>query len=99
MKTNMNIKVDSEVRDEARELFGQMGLDMTTAVNLFLLAAIREKGIPFPLTTLSSRQSSEEEMISILASKLIKAEKQEKEGQIRNFEDFSLEIKQKYGIQ
>ena len=49
MKTNMNIKVDEEVRDEAKELFGKLGLDMTTAINLFLRASIREKGIPFPI--------------------------------------------------
>ena len=97
MKTNMNIKVDTKVRDEAKHLFGQMGLDMTTAVNMFLLAAIREKGIPFSVTTLS-KQTSEEEMISVLASKLRKAEEQEKIGQMRNFDDFALEMKQIYGI-
>lgn len=97
MKTNINIKVDTEVRDEAKQLFGQMGLDMTTAVNMFLLAAIREKGLPFLVTTLS-KQTSEEEMISILLSKLRNAEAQEKAGQMRNFNDFALEMKQRYGI-
>ena len=55
MKANMNIKVDTDVRDAAKSIFGQMGLDMTTAVNMFLLAAIREKGIPFELTTVSKQ--------------------------------------------
>ncbi|MDE6189579.1 MAG: type II toxin-antitoxin system RelB/DinJ family antitoxin [Clostridia bacterium] len=96
MKTNINIKVDTEIRDEAKELFGRMGLDMTTAVNMFLLAAIRERGIPFALTTIP-KQPSDEEAISILASKLKRAEMQEKEGQMRNFDDFALELKQKYG--
>lgn len=97
MKTNINIKVDTEVRDEAKQLFGQMGLDMTTAVNMFLLAAIREKGLPFLVTTLS-KQTSEDEIISVLASKLRKAEEQEKAGQMRDFDDFALEMKQRYGI-
>lgn len=96
MKTNMNIKVDEEIRDAAKSLFHQMGLDMTTAVNMFLIASIREKGIPFPVTTIS-KQMSEEDAITILASKLRTAEKQEQAGQTRNFDDFALEMQQKYG--
>ena len=96
MKTNMNIKVDVEVRDEAKILFGQMGFDMTTAVNIFVLAAIREKGIPFPLTTVS-KQLSEDEAIAVLASRMRKAEAQERAGQMRSFDDFVSEMKSKYG--
>ncbi len=96
MKTNMNIKVDSEVRDEAKQLFGQMGLDMTTAVNMFLLAAIREKGIPFSLTTVS-KQMSEDEAIAVLSGRLRTAEAQERAGQMRSFDDFATEMKLKYG--
>ncbi len=96
MKTNMNIKVDEEVRDAAKSLFSQMGLDMTTAVNMFLIASIREKGIPFPVTTVS-KQMSEENAIAVLASKLRTAENQEQTGQMRSFDDFATEMKQKYG--
>lgn len=96
MKTNMNIKVDSEVRDEAKRLFGRLGLDMTTAVNMFLLAAIREKGIPFSLTTIS-KQMSEDEAIAVLTGKLRIAEEQERAGQMRSFDDFAAEMKHRYG--
>ena len=97
MKTNVNIKVDEEVRDEAKELFGKMGLDMTTAVNMFFLAAIREKGLPFSVTTVS-KQISEEEIEQLLALKLRNAEEQERNGQMREFGDFAAEMKQKYGL-
>lgn len=96
MKANMNIKVDEEVRDAAKNLFNQMGLDMTTAVNMFLIASIREKGIPFPVTTVS-KQLSEEDVITVLASKLRNAEKQEQAGQMRSFDNFAMEMQQKYG--
>lgn len=96
MKTNINIKVDSDVRDEAKQLFGQMGLDMTTAVNMFLLAVIREKGIPFSLTTVS-KQMSEDEVIAVLSGKLRASEAQERAGQTRSFDDFATEMKHKYG--
>lgn len=49
MKVSVNIKMDEEIRDKSKELFNQMGLDMTTAVNMFLIQAIREKKIPFEI--------------------------------------------------
>ncbi len=48
--TNLNIRTDKEVKDSAEKLFEQLGLNMTTAVNMFLRQAIRENRIPFELT-------------------------------------------------
>ena len=45
----MNIRMDNEVKTQAQTLFAQFGLDMTTAINMFLRQAIRERGIPFEL--------------------------------------------------
>ena len=47
--TNLNIRTDKMVKDQAEEIFNALGLNMTTAVNLFLRTAIREQGIPFSL--------------------------------------------------
>ena len=49
MKVSVNIKMDEELRDSAKLLFSKMGLDMTTAVNMFLIQSLRIKGIPFEL--------------------------------------------------
>ena len=46
---NMSIRMDSEVKSQAQAIFAQFGLDMTTAINMFLRQAIRERGIPFDL--------------------------------------------------
>ncbi len=97
MKTNVNIKVDENIRDEVKALFNQMGLDMTTAVNMFFIASLREKGLPFAVSTLPSAKN-DDEVMQLLINKLRKAEQQEKAGQMRSFDDFSLEMKNKYGI-
>ena len=47
--TSMNIRMDSEVKKQAEALFGEIGINMTTAINIFLKQSIREKGIPFEL--------------------------------------------------
>ncbi|MBQ2701475.1 MAG: type II toxin-antitoxin system RelB/DinJ family antitoxin [Clostridia bacterium] len=45
----ININVDEHVKQEANELFKSLGLDMTTALNLFLRQAIHYGGIPFEI--------------------------------------------------
>jgi DNA-damage-inducible protein J len=45
--TTINIRVDSDVKKQAQSIFASLGLDMTTAVNVFLRQAIQAKGIPF----------------------------------------------------
>lgn len=47
--TNLNIRTDKAIKDQAEEIFKELGLNMTTAVNMFLRTAVREHGIPFEL--------------------------------------------------
>ena len=47
--TNLNIRTEKAVKEQADELFSELGLNMTTAINMFLRTAIREHGIPFNL--------------------------------------------------
>jgi DNA-damage-inducible protein J len=44
---NINIRTDRAVKTKAQRLFAQLGLDMTTAINLFLRQALRERALPF----------------------------------------------------
>lgn len=45
--TSMNIRMDSGIKRDAQQLFAELGMDMTTAVNIFLRQAIRQHGLPF----------------------------------------------------
>ena len=47
--TNLNIRTDKEIKEKADKIFSELGLNMTTAINLFLRTTIRENGIPFAL--------------------------------------------------
>lgn len=47
--TNLNIRTDKAVKEAAESIFEELGLNMTTAVNMFLRQIIRENGIPFSL--------------------------------------------------
>lgn len=48
---NVNIRVDEEVKKQTEVLLSEMGLNMTTAVNIFLRQVLRTGGIPFEITT------------------------------------------------
>lgn len=41
------IRIDSTVKTEANELFSELGIDMSSAVNIFLRQCILHGGLPF----------------------------------------------------
>ena len=43
----VTIRMDSEVKKQAQAIFSEFGLDMTTAMNLYVRQVIRERAIPF----------------------------------------------------
>ena len=45
--TNISIRMDADLKAEADALFSELGMNMTTAFNIFVRQAIREGGIPF----------------------------------------------------
>ena len=46
-KVSTSISLDSEVKAKAQELFADFGMDLSTAINIFLRQSIRESRIPF----------------------------------------------------
>lgn len=49
--TMISANLDAQTKKEAEKLFDQLGLNMTTAINLYLKAVVKANGIPFPITT------------------------------------------------
>lgn len=49
-KVSTNISIDAEIKAQAQELFADFGMDLSTAINIFLRQAIRENAIPFTIT-------------------------------------------------
>ena len=64
-------RVDENVKKEAETLFKKMGLNMSTAMNLFLKKCILEQGIPFELKV-SNRETLKvmQETDDILSGKI-----------------------------
>lgn len=47
---NVNIRMDEDLKKQADYLFNELGLNMSTAVNMFVRQAVRTAGIPFEVT-------------------------------------------------
>ena len=46
-KSNVNVRIDTDVKDMASQLLDRMGLDQTTAIDMFYRQIIAERSLPF----------------------------------------------------
>ncbi len=76
--TNLNIRTDKEVKLAAEKIFEELGLNMTTAINMFLRQTIRENGIPFSLKLNNEHddngtvEMTDDEKIDFVAARVLK---------------------------
>lgn len=47
--TNLSIRIDEELKRKSETIFSELGLNMSSALTLFLRSAVRCGGIPFDL--------------------------------------------------
>ena len=66
LATNLTIRIDSSLKDEAESLFKDLGMSLSTAFNIFLRQAVRMQAIPFSIsrgitnrTTLAAMREAE----------------------------------------
>jgi DNA-damage-inducible protein J len=57
--TSINVRMDESVKREADKLFAELGLNMTTAINVFVRQTVRQHKIPFEISadTVESRKA------------------------------------------
>ena len=48
--TNLNVRVDSTLKKESDMLFKDLGLNMSTAINMFLTQCVKTSIIPFNIS-------------------------------------------------
>lgn len=47
---NVTLRVDEDLKKQADTLFSELGLNLTTAINIFLRQSVREQQIPFQVS-------------------------------------------------
>ncbi len=49
-RTSTNISLDPQLKHDSQELFADLGIDLSTAITLFLKQSLRVQGLPFAVT-------------------------------------------------
>lgn len=66
--TNISIRMDSELKAQADALFSELGMNLTTAFNIFVRQSLRKGGIPFEI---SLDQPNQETILAMLEAERI----------------------------
>lgn len=48
--TSITIRTDKEIKDKVKNLYAALGMDLTTAVNVFFRQSLLHNGMPFELS-------------------------------------------------
>lgn len=49
--SNISIRMDADLKAAAESLYSELGMNLSTAFNIFVRQSLREGGIPFRITT------------------------------------------------
>ncbi len=56
--TNISIRMDADLKAQADALFTELGMNLTTAFNIFVRQSLREGGIPFEVKAGTAQQGN-----------------------------------------
>ncbi len=45
--TNFSVRMDSDIKKQCESLYNELGMNLTTAINVFLRQSLRAGGFPF----------------------------------------------------
>ncbi len=64
--TNLNIRIDEDLKKQAESLFSDLGLNMSSAITVFLKTAVDYNGIPFEIKkTVRIVAASDAELLAV----------------------------------
>ena len=57
--TNLSIRIDRALKEEADQVFNALGMNLTTAITIFVRQAVRQKKIPFEIALYPENEGNE----------------------------------------
>ena len=64
--TNFSVRMDSDIKKQCEAMYGELGINLTTAINVFLRQSLRVGGFPFRM-----EQPNKETMAAMLEAERI----------------------------
>ena len=66
--TNFSVRMDSDIKKQCEAVYGELGINLTTAINVFLRQSLRVGGFPFDVRL---KQPNKETIEAMLEAKRI----------------------------
>jgi DNA-damage-inducible protein J len=60
--TNLSIRIDRDLKEEADQVFNALGMNLTTAITVFVRQAVRQKKIPFEIALYPEKDGNSDMM-------------------------------------
>lgn len=79
--TNISIRMDSELKSRAEALFNELGMNLSTAFNIFVRQSLREGSIPFEINLAQPNQTT--------IAALLEAERIAHDPTVRGYDDLN----------
>ena len=84
--TNISIRMDTELKNAAEALFEELGMNISTAFNIFVRQSLRERGIPFTITEKTPNKTT--------IAAMLEAERIAKDPSIKKYSDVEEALKE-----
>ena len=75
--SNISIRMDNDLKAAAEELYEELGMNLSTAFNIFVRQSLRERGIPFRISECTPNRET--------VSALLEAERIAKDPSIKGY--------------
>ena len=66
--TNLSIRIDRELKEDADRVFNELGMSLTTAITVFVRQAVRQKKIPFEIALSPENENKGSTMENAIAA-------------------------------
>ncbi|MBO7658701.1 MAG: type II toxin-antitoxin system RelB/DinJ family antitoxin [Clostridia bacterium] len=74
--TNLNVRIDEDLKKRAEQLFADLGLNMSSAITVFLRSSVDYNGIPFEIRKTNRAGTVSDDEILSLSKSLIDKNRQ-----------------------
>ena len=94
-QTSINVRTDDQLKKQFDIVCNELGLNLSTAINIFMKAVVREREIPFKISAAPSFMVNSKEELD---AKLLEGIEALNEGRMRPAEDVFRDLDRKYGL-
>ena len=91
--TNLSIRMDRRLKEEADSLYNELGMSLTTAITIFVKQSVRQKKIPFEITLDSDIKKFDTRMSAITAVERIRTNAAQSKTAELTLDEIDAEIK------